>query len=81
MLYFLLDCKKPCIQTATNGISCKSDGSFEEKQCHGSTGYCWCVNSETGAEIQGTRKAPGQGEINCGKYTSNISKTKTMLNS
>ena len=46
---------------------CQSDGSFEQKQCHGSTGYCWCVNAQTGQELQGTRKGPGQGDVNC-KY-------------
>ena len=44
--------------------SCKGDGSYEKKQCHASTGYCWCV-SEDGKEIKGTRKAPGQGELEC----------------
>ena len=40
---------------------CKADGSYEEKQCHGSTGYCWCVESKTGKEIPGTKKGPGRG--------------------
>ena len=46
---------------------CQSDGSFEQKQCHGSTGHCWCVNSQTGQELQGTRRGPGQGEVNCNR--------------
>ena len=46
---------------------CKDDGTYEDKQCLGSTGYCWCVNPTTGDEIRGTRKGPGQGEVNCGK--------------
>lgn len=33
---------------------CKADGSFEEVQCHPSTGYCWCVNTQ-GWEIKGTK--------------------------
>ena len=33
---------------------CKDDGSFEEVQCHPSTGYCWCVDTE-GWEIEGTK--------------------------
>ncbi|KAM7443673.1 hypothetical protein ABFA07_007562 [Porites harrisoni] len=33
---------------------CKDDGSFEEVQCHPSTGYCWCVDTE-GWEIAGTK--------------------------
>jgi len=23
---------------------CNPNGSFRSKQCHGSTGFCWCVN-------------------------------------
>merc|ERR1712168_1109663 len=38
---------------------CKDDGSYETQQCHGSSGYCWCVN-KSGTEIQGTRKGPGR---------------------
>merc|ERR1712212_558097 len=44
---------------------CKSDGSYEDKQCHGSTGHCWCVDPKNGREISGTRKGPGQGEVKC----------------
>ena len=32
---------------------CKDDGSYEEAQCHGSTGYCWCVD-EDGNKKEGT---------------------------
>ena len=65
-----------CENARTNAIpgmvggfvpSCKSDGSFEEKQCHGSTGYCWCVDQISGAEITGSRKGPGDGPVTCGK--------------
>ena len=45
---------------------CKPDGSYEEKQCHGSTGHCWCVESASGVEIKGTRKGPGKGKVTCG---------------
>ena len=39
---------------ATNGLpsvgaftpQCESDGSYSSVQCHGSTGYCWCVDGE-----------------------------------
>lgn len=34
---------------------CTADGAFESKQCHTSTGYCWCVN-ERGEEIENTKK-------------------------
>lgn len=30
---------------------CEDDGSFTVAQCHASTGYCWCVASDTGAPI------------------------------
>ncbi|XP_065056519.1 agrin-like isoform X1 [Rhopilema esculentum] len=32
---------------------CEDDGSYKEIQCHGSTGYCWCVN-ENGVKLEGT---------------------------
>merc|ERR1712227_427647 len=35
---------------------CNSDGTYAAKQCHGSTGYCWCVKPTTGKEISGTRR-------------------------
>ena len=44
---------------------CKSDGTYEEKQCHSSTGYCWCVEPTYGNEIQGTKKGPGE-KVTCG---------------
>ncbi|XP_068725068.1 uncharacterized protein [Montipora capricornis] len=34
--------------------SCKMNGDYEEIQCHGSTGYCWCVDKH-GNELPGTR--------------------------
>jgi syndecan 2 len=37
---------------------CTLDGEYEKKQCHGSTGHCWCVDKE-GLEIGGTRREPG----------------------
>lgn len=30
---------------------CLDDGTFAPVQCHGSTGYCWCVNTLTGVPI------------------------------
>ena len=48
-----------------------SDGLYANKQCHGSTGECWCVNPNTGKEIPNTRKGPGQGQVKCrSKYMS-----------
>ena len=41
--------------------SCKVNGDYEEIQCHGSTGFCWCVD-KFGNELEGTRT---RGELNC----------------
>lgn len=37
---------------------CDESGVYEPMQCHGSTGYCWCVD-QNGQEISGTRSEPG----------------------
>lgn len=46
---------------------CNEDGTFKEKQCHSSTGYCWCVDPKNGSEIKGSRKGPTDGQVNCGE--------------
>lgn len=33
---------------------CKDDGGFENMQCGGTSGQCWCVDKD-GTEIPGTR--------------------------
>lgn len=33
---------------------CKLDGQYEEVQCQGSSGECWCVDKD-GKELPGTR--------------------------
>ncbi|XP_056419114.1 thyroglobulin-like [Hyla sarda] len=43
---------------------CDEKGNYIPKQCHGSTGYCWCVNEE-GKEIDGTKTSPGQPSQTC----------------
>jgi len=57
--------------------TCKPDGSFEDKQCHGSSGFCWCVD-ENGKEIDGTKKGPGEGEVKCGTCAMKRANTKAM---
>ncbi|CAI5764837.1 nidogennidogen-2 [Podarcis lilfordi] len=37
---------------------CDALGEFTPLQCHGNSGYCWCVD-EHGREVQGTRSEPG----------------------
>ena len=46
---------------------CNEQGDYKKKQCHGSTGYCWCVDSKTGREIKGTKKHSREGDFKCGK--------------
>ena len=42
-------------------IRCKQDGSYEEVQCSGSTGFCWCVD-KNGSELEGTKT---RGPLKC----------------
>jgi hypothetical protein len=44
---------------------CTESGYYQSQQCHGSTGYCWCVNPDTGKELDGSRVAPGHGQPMC----------------
>lgn len=37
---------------------CDEHGYYAPTQCHGSTGYCWCVDRD-GREVEGTRTTPG----------------------
>ncbi len=32
---------------------CEENGTFSSVQCHASTGYCWCVATETGEPVTG----------------------------
>ena len=43
---------------------CEENGDFKKKQCHGSTGECWCVDVVTGEETENTRKSGGE-KVNC----------------
>ena len=50
---------------------CDDKGDYKNKQCHGSTGYCWCVDTKSGKEIEGTRKnvrTTGANSFECGEY-------------
>ena len=49
---------------------CTEAGEFEQIQCHGSIGQCWCADKD-GVEIEGTRV--GEGEPVCtGKNSGDI---------
>ncbi|XP_017292795.1 nidogen-2 isoform X3 [Kryptolebias marmoratus] len=43
---------------------CDEHGQYQSQQCHGSTGYCWCVDSR-GQERPGTRTSPGSASKDC----------------
>uniref|UniRef100_A0A3Q3JDN9 Nidogen 2a (osteonidogen) n=1 Tax=Monopterus albus TaxID=43700 RepID=A0A3Q3JDN9_MONAL len=43
---------------------CDAEGQYTPRQCHGSTGHCWCVDSR-GEERQGTRTPPGAPPVDC----------------
>jgi nidogen (entactin) len=45
---------------------CTKNGFYRTEQSHGSTGYTWCVNPTTGAEVPGTRRGPGEQKATCG---------------
>ena len=44
---------RPLLPPGTFVPKCKDNGDFEETQCHGSTGYCWCVDND-GKKLPGT---------------------------
>ena len=42
---------RPCEPSASLVVGiyspqCNEDGSWKRLQCHGSTGFCWCVDNE-----------------------------------
>jgi len=39
---------------------CQEDGAFAARQCHSSTGYCWC-SSASGRQVPGTLRGPSEG--------------------
>ncbi|XP_035854461.1 nidogen-2 isoform X4 [Sander lucioperca] len=43
---------------------CDAEGQYLPRQCHGSTGHCWCVDGR-GQERAGTRTRPGAPSVDC----------------
>ena len=50
---------------------CSESGDYQPKQCHASTGYCWCVEKMSGEEIIGTRT---RSELDCDQ----VDKSRTI---
>jgi len=44
---------------------CTNYGHYQPRQCHGSSGHCWCVNVLTGTEHPGTRRGPTEPQPTC----------------
>uniref|UniRef100_A0A3B5Q4M3 Thyroglobulin type-1 domain-containing protein n=1 Tax=Xiphophorus maculatus TaxID=8083 RepID=A0A3B5Q4M3_XIPMA len=65
-------CERHRDRIQTNGLplvgayvpQCDENGLYVPEQCHGSTGYCWCVDSR-GQERAGTRTGPGSPSVDC----------------
>ncbi|XP_075469905.1 nidogen-2 isoform X2 [Ascaphus truei] len=55
----------PRPQIGSHVPQCDGQGNYTPLQCHGSTGYCWCVH-RNGEEIDGTRTPPGSNPPRCG---------------
>ncbi|CAL8406882.1 unnamed protein product [Arctogadus glacialis] len=43
---------------------CDEAGQYKTQQCHGSTGYCWCVDRQ-GQERANTRTSPRESPVDC----------------
>ncbi|XP_034648233.1 SPARC-related modular calcium-binding protein 1-like isoform X1 [Trachemys scripta elegans] len=41
-------------QEGTFVPECEGDGTYKPVQCHQATGYCWCVQADTGRPVPGT---------------------------
>jgi hypothetical protein len=55
---------------------CDDQGNFVPLQCHGSTGFCWCVD-RNGHEVPGTQTPPGSTPPHCGPPPGEPPATKT----
>uniref|UniRef100_A0A669DSZ2 Nidogen 2 n=1 Tax=Oreochromis niloticus TaxID=8128 RepID=A0A669DSZ2_ORENI len=56
---------------------CDAEGQYLPQQCHGSTGYCWCVDSR-GEERAGTRTPPGAPPVDCDRPVTPTERPESM---
>ncbi|XP_072239725.1 uncharacterized protein [Leuresthes tenuis] len=57
---------------------CDEDGQYAPRQCHGSTGHCWCVD-RSGQEKPGTRTPPGTPSLDCDKIVDQCKRHKDSV--
>uniref|UniRef100_A0A8C0X899 Nidogen-2 n=1 Tax=Castor canadensis TaxID=51338 RepID=A0A8C0X899_CASCN len=56
---------------------CDDQGNFLPLQCHGSTGFCWCVDPN-GHEVPGTQTPPGSTPPHCGPAPEPTQRPRTV---
>ncbi|KAH0520035.1 Nidogen-2 [Microtus ochrogaster] len=56
---------------------CDDQGNFMPLQCHGSTGFCWCVDQK-GHEVPGTQTPPGSTPPHCGSSSEPTQRPRTV---
>ncbi|XP_050998501.1 nidogen-2 [Acomys russatus] len=56
---------------------CDDQGNFVPLQCHGSTGFCWCVDPN-GYEVPGTQTPPGSTPPHCGPPSEPTQRPRTV---
>ncbi|CAO2590537.1 Nid2 [Lemmus lemmus] len=56
---------------------CDDQGNFMPLQCHGNTGFCWCVD-QNGHEVPGTQTPPGSTPPHCGPPSEPTQRPRTV---
>ncbi|KAL1780690.1 nidogen-2 [Sigmodon hispidus] len=56
---------------------CDEQGNFVPLQCHGNTGFCWCVD-QNGHEVPGTQTPPGSTPPHCGPPSEPTQRPRTV---
>jgi len=73
--YAQTDCEKKKLESEKEGLigsftpACESNGEYSALQCWGSTGQCWCADTKTGEELEGSKMEVGQ-RPNCDEFKS-----------